>query len=109
MNRTTIQKQTKKMKTLDFYLNKARKNLPKLRKKYPIKTLGIFGSYIRNEETESSDLDVLIEFDKPIGLFAYIELESVLSEKLGIKVDLVSKGALFGKIGQNIMSEVVYL
>jgi uncharacterized protein len=109
MNQTTIKKQSMGQRDRVFYLSEIQKLLPSLREKYPIKSLGIFGSYVRNEEADLSDLDILVEFDQPIGLFAYIELESVLSDKLGIKVDLVSKGALFGKIGQHILSEVVYL
>jgi predicted nucleotidyltransferase len=106
MNQTTIKERSMGQKDRVFYISEIQKLLPNLRKKYPIKSLGIFGSYVRNEEASLSDLDILVEFDQPIG---YIELESDLSKRLGIKVDLVSKGALFGKIGQHILSEVVYL
>jgi predicted nucleotidyltransferase len=109
MNQITIKNQSLRQRDRVFYISEIQKLLPNLRKKYPIKSLGIFGSYVRNEEASLSDLDILVEFDQPIGLFAYIELESDLSKRLGIKVDLVSKGALFGKIGQHILSEVVYL
>jgi uncharacterized protein len=109
MNQAIIEKKNNKQKDAYFYLNKINKLMPELRKKYPIKSFGIFGSYIRKEETDISDIDILVDFDQPIGLFAYIELETVLSENLGVTVDLVSKGALFGKIGQTILSEVVYI
>lgn len=56
--------------------------------------IGIFGSYARNEETENSDIDILVKFKKGITLLQLIRLENELSEKLGIKVDLVTEGAL---------------
>ena len=56
--------------------------------------IGIFGSYARNEQTEGSDIDILVKFKKGITLLQLIRLENELSEKLGIKVDLVTEGAL---------------
>ena len=84
-------------------------SLPQLRQRYPIKSLGIFGSYIRGEENEGSDLDILIEFDTPIGFFKYMTLEDELSKIAGIKVDLVMKSALKPKIGKVILEEVSYI
>ena len=80
-----------------------------LRSNYRIKRIGIFGSYIRGEENETSDLDILVEFDSPIDIFKFIELEETLSEKLGIKADLVSKQALKPFIGEKILKEVIYV
>jgi predicted nucleotidyltransferase len=56
--------------------------------------IGIFGSYARNEQTEGSDIDILVKFKRGITLLQLIRLENELSEKLGIKVDLVTEGAL---------------
>jgi len=81
--------------------------LPNLQKKYPIKYLGVFGSYIRNEQTPQSDLDVLVEFSKPVTLLEYVRLELELSDALGVRVDLVSKTALKPRIGRHILAEVV--
>lgn len=68
----------------------------------------LFGSYVRGEERPRSDLDVLVELgDKPIGLFKYIKLESFLSEKLGVKIDLVDKQGLKPALGQQILREAV--
>jgi predicted nucleotidyltransferase len=77
--------------------------------KYNIKEIGIFGSYLRQEETDESDLDILVEFSRPIGFFKFLELEEYLQQLLGMKVDLVSKKALKPRIGKRILEEVVML
>ena len=73
--------------------------------------IGIFGSYARNEETENSDIDILVKFKKGITLLQLIRLENELSDKLGIKVDLVTEGALTNiKLKKTISQdlEVIY-
>jgi predicted nucleotidyltransferase len=80
-----------------------------LQRNYCIKRIGIFGSYIRGEENEKSDIDILVEFDSPIDIFKFIELEETLSKKLGVKADLVSKQALKPFIGEKILKEVIYV
>jgi hypothetical protein len=59
----------------------------------PIK-IGIFGSYSRNENNESSDLDILVNLKQSISLLQLVRIERELSETLGIKVDLITEGAL---------------
>jgi predicted nucleotidyltransferase len=80
---------------------------PKLREQFKVKTIGVFGSYVRGEQTPKSDIDVLVEFEEPIGLFEFMDLEFFLTDALGIKVDLVSKKALKPHIGKRILEEVV--
>ena len=80
-----------------------------LRKKFKVKTLGVFGSYVRGEQKRGSDVDVLVEFEEPVGLFEFMRLEFYLSDLLGVKVDLVSKKALKPYIGKHIEEEVVYV
>ncbi len=80
-----------------------------IQKNYFIKQIGVFGSYIRREEKSESDLDILVEFSKPIDIFKFMELERFFSEELNIKVDLVSKKALKPFIGRKILKEVVYV
>ena len=65
-------------------------------KTQPVLKAWIFGSYARGEETEDSDVDLLVKFDRslPIGLFAYIRMHRELEEKLGRKVDLIEEGTL---------------
>jgi len=69
--------------------------------------LGVFGSYVRGEATTKSDLDILVEYDRPPSLFQFVRLQRDLSEVLGVPVDLVMKSALRPAIGQVILSEVV--
>ncbi len=97
------------MNEVELFMTKLRENMPSLREKYNVKTLGIFGSYIRGEQTKKSDVDILVEFEKPIGLLNFVGMELELSEMLGKKVDLVPKNALKPRIGKHILEEVRYI
>jgi predicted nucleotidyltransferase len=88
-------------------LSKIRQLLPFLSKKYKVETLGVFGSYVRQEQRDDSDLDILVTFTEVPSLLKYIELENYLSDTLGIKVDLVMKDALKPGIGRQILREVM--
>jgi uncharacterized protein len=96
---------------LDRIIQSLKAILPELRDRYGVISLGVFGSYVRGEQTPSSDLDLLVEFDPAVrfGLLTYCELESLLSDRLAVKVDLVMKKALKPRIGERILQEVVYL
>lgn len=80
-----------------------------LKKKFKVKSIGVFGSYVRGEQKQGSDVDILVEFDEDaeIGFFKFLDLEEFLSQKLGVKVDLVTKNALKPYIGKRILQEVV--
>lgn len=80
-----------------------------LQERYKVRELGIFGSYVRQEQTETSDVDVLVEFSETPSLLKFVNLENYLSDNLGVKVDLVHKGGLKPRIGERILQEVVYL
>jgi predicted nucleotidyltransferase len=82
---------------------------PVLQERYHVKELGIFGSYVRQEQTETSDIDLLVEFSEIPSLLKFVTLENYLSDSLGIKVDLVHKSGLKPRIGERILAEVVYL
>ena len=97
------------MKEIDTILNKIRSSKLEIVKEFHVKEIGVFGSYIRGEEEDDSDIDILIEFEKPIDLFRFLDLEERLSELSGRKVDLVSKKALKPHIGKVILEEVQYL
>lgn len=87
--------------------NLLRELKPILRKKFNVKEIGIFGSYLKGQATEESDLDILVDFNKSISLLKFIEIENYLSDRVGIKVDLVMKDALKPRIGKIILKEVV--
>jgi predicted nucleotidyltransferase len=80
-----------------------------LKKRFKVKTIGVFGSFVRGEQKRQSDVDVLVEFEEPVGLFEFMDLEMYLTDLLGVKVDLVSKKALRPHIGQHILEEVIMI
>ncbi|MGR0480877.1 MAG: nucleotidyltransferase family protein [Candidatus Electronema sp. V4] len=80
-----------------------------LKNKYHISKVGIFGSYVRGEQHNESDVDVLIDYDEAPSLIALIEIENMLSDLLGMKVDLVTRKGLKPQLRQHILNEVVYL
>lgn len=81
----------------------------KLCRKYAIKKIGIFGSYVKGNNVETSDLDILVEFTKTPDLIEFCEIERVLEELLGVKVDLVEAGSIKPRIKSRILSEVLFL
>jgi len=86
-------------------------NISLLKEKCHLKEIGIFGSYLKNEQTNESDLDLLVEFesDAQISLIDYIRIENFLSDLLDVKVDLVEKSALKPRIGKRVLQEVSYV
>jgi len=95
--------------SVEEYKSKIIELKPILKNEYGIKNIAIFGSYVRGEEKRDSDLDILVEFEKPIGLLKFVDLKLKLSEVLGVKVDLVMKSALKPRIGKRILEEAIYL
>jgi len=94
-------------KSLDEIKEVLNKHKEELKRRYGVKEIGIFGSFARGEEKDDSDVDILVEFDGPIGFFKFLELEEFLSNLISRKVDLVSKKALKPHIGKHILEEVV--
>ena len=82
---------------------------PEVADKFKVKTIGIFGSYVRGDQKETSDLDVLVDFFEPISLFKFVELEDFLSQRLGVKVDLVMRDSLKPRIKDSILNEAIYV
>lgn len=84
---------------------------PELMSTYKIKSIGVFGSYVRNEQTPQSDVDILVDFEEgaTVSLFKLVDIENRLGGYLGAKVDLVLKRSLKPVISQYINNEVVYL
>lgn len=83
-------------------------NLEELRRQFGVKKIAIFGSTARGENTRKSDIDIIVELEKPMGFFAFIELENYLQKILGKKVDLTTKNSLKPVIKKNILKEAVY-
>ncbi len=81
---------------------------PILHKDYSVKQIGLFGSFSDDSNTDESDIDLLVEFEKPIG-WKYFSLEIYLENIFGRKIDLVTKNALKEQIKDNILSQVKYV
>lgn len=88
--------------------NKLRNLKPILSEKYSIIRIGYFGSYSRNEQTEESDIDILVEFSKPIG-WAFFDLQEMLENELKTKVDLLSNNAIKEQLKETILHQVKYV
>ncbi len=94
-------------KDLSYIKEKLHQELPLLEKLYKVKSLGVFGSYVRQEQETKSDIDLLVTFKDTPSLLKFIELENYLTDLLEIKVDLVMRDALKPRIGERILREVV--
>ena len=92
---------------LEALLALLRSLLPELRERYGVSRLAVFGSRVRRDFTPESDLDVLVAFDRPIGLFGVVGLEQELSDRLGVRVDLVIERALKPRLRPRILAEAV--
>jgi hypothetical protein len=97
------------MKSLGEIQKTLREQKPYLAEKYGVRIVGVFGSYVRQEQRRDSDLDLLVELDRPpkISLIGLVELEDYLGEILGVKVDIAIKTNLKKRIGARILQEVV--
>lgn len=95
------------MKTREEIEETLKRFKPMLREKFKVKEIGFFGSYVRGEESETSDVDVLVDFLEPIG-WEYIDFKEFLEEILGMEVDLVTVKALKPQLKEKILKEVVY-
>jgi len=97
------------MKTFEEIRETIKLHKGDLKSEYGVKEIGIFGSYVRGEQRAISDIDILIELERPIGFIKFLKLEKRISDLLGVKVDLVTKKALKPYIGQRILQEVQYV
>ena len=87
-----------------------REQMPYLREHYSVDRLGICGSYVRGEQTEESDVDLLVTFSETPGLFKFVNLKHYLEDTLGLDVNLGMPDALKeGPAAENIRREAQYL
>ncbi len=86
-----------------------KENYELLSNTFNVSKIGLFGSFVKEFEAETSDIDILVDFSKPITIFEYIDLEDLLTEKLGRKVDLVSEKGLKPLLKTQILKDVVYV
>ena len=84
-------------------------NLAFIKQTFPVSELGIFGSYVRGEQDEQSDRNILVRYNKVPCVWHWIELEDYLSRLTGVEVDLVSDAAMKPKIRERVYQEVIFL
>ena len=80
-----------------------------IRGRYKADIKGIFGSYARGDFHADSDLDLLVDFDEGANLFDLVGLQQFLEEKLGCKVDLVSRRSLRTELRTSVLNEMISL
>lgn len=80
-----------------------------LKRRFKVREIGLFGSYVKGQQKQRSDVDILVEFTEPVSLLDLVGVELYLGEILGIKVDVVPKEDIRPELKQTILKEVVYL
>ena len=97
------------MKTLSEIKEILRKHKKELKEKYKVKSIAIFGSYARGEQTEKSDIDIMVEFYEPIGL-KIVDLKDYLESILNVKVDLITKNSIHNPyVKKSIEEDLIYI
>jgi predicted nucleotidyltransferase len=96
------------MITKNDILTKLKELKPTLYRKYSVKEIGLFGSFSEGDFSEDSDIDILVELEKPIG-WDFFSLEIYLEQIFKRKIDLVTKNSLKEQIKENILNQVTYV
>ena len=94
------------MKRKDVVLEKLKDNGAELQR-FHVSSLSLFGSVVRGEDSPGSDIDLLVEFNEPVGMFTFVRLKNYLEKLLGAKVDLVTPEALKERIRDRILKEAI--
>ena len=96
------------MMSRQYIIDKLRELKPKLYEEFAVKEIGLFGSFSDDTYTEDSDIDLLVDFDKPVG-WKFFSLEIYLEQLFGRKVDLVTKNAIKHQLKDSILKKVKYI
>lgn len=97
------------MKTLEKIMKILRKHQKEIQERFYVKEIKLFGSFVRGEQKKTSDIDVLVDFDKPVSLLHIIALENFLSDILGRKVDVIPKKNIRKELKDSILKEAIPL
>ncbi len=88
-------------------LAKLRQLKPEITVRYKVKTIGIFGSFVRDEQSPASDIDVLVSFEEDADLFDFVGLAQFLEDQLQKEIDVVPQDALKLELREAVFREVV--
>lgn len=91
----------------DVAFEKLRALLPAMQAKYGVRSIAVFGSVARDEATDASDIDILVDLDERVSLLGFVELKLFLEDKLGVRVDIATRAALKPLIKPRIEAEAV--
>ena len=97
-----------KAKTLEEIKSIINSHRKELEEKYKVKSIAIFGSYARGEQTENSDVDIMVEFSEPVG-FEFFGLADFLEDMLGVRVDLVTPDGIKPNRKEYVMEDLCYV
>lgn len=97
------------MKTFDELRQLLSLQKQSLCENYQITEIGIFGSYARGEQTELSDVDILVDYKTAPTFIMLVELRDYLSQLFGLKVDIVTKNGLKPRIRDRVLSDAIYI
>ena len=101
------QKSNKMMDTNEV-ISKLQRIKPYLQREYAVKTVGLFGSFAAGDYTDNSDVDIMVDFERPVGV-EFIDLSYLLEKELNRKVDLVSLKGIKDKYLKEIEKDIVYV
>ncbi|GAB3180096.1 nucleotidyltransferase family protein [Telluribacter humicola] len=96
------------MRQLSDIKGKLEQLKPELAQRFHVRTIGLFGSVVRDDFTAASDVDILVEFSKPVGV-EFIDLADYIEQQLQKKVDLVSRNGIKDKYFKAIEKEIIYV
>jgi predicted nucleotidyltransferase len=91
------------MKSFDEIRKQLQEHKQDLKDEYGVTAVGVFGSNVRGEQTEQSDVDILVDLEEPTGLIRLVQLSGSISQCLGTKVDLTTRKALKPHISERIL------
>ncbi len=97
------------MKTIKEIKNVLSKHKEELKQKYKVRKIGVFGDYVKGGPARKTTIDILVYFEKPIGIFEFMDLEKYFKNVLKAEIDLVSEEVLKTQIGKYITDKVVYV
>jgi len=88
--------------------NKIRELKPRLSKKYNVDKIGYFGSFSNNNQRSDSDIDILVNFSKPLG-WEFFDLQDLLEKELNRKIDLHTFNSLKDQLRESILKQIIYV
>jgi hypothetical protein len=96
------------VQSIETIVSTLRKHKPELIRKYPIASIGVFGSYVRGEASLDSDVDVAVEISAPMGL-NFVAMADEIESLLGLPTDVVTLRSLKPEVRRNVMDEIIYV